>query len=70
MRFFVVLALLWGAPSAVLAANPKAEKSYQDGLRLEEANQWKEAEAAFSAAIAADQNNAVYYYRRAHVRYF
>ncbi len=53
------------------AANPKqAEKSFKEGLRLEEANQWKEAEAAYSEAIQGDPNSAAYYFHRARVRYF
>src|SRR5277367_5643952 len=64
--FLAVLALSPG-----LASNPKqAEKSYKEGLRLEEANQWKEAEAAFSEAILADSSGATYYFHRARVRYF
>src|SRR5665213_540586 len=69
--FLAVLALAVGAPSAGWAANPKqAEKSFKEGLRLEEASQWKEAEAAFSDAILNDPNGAAYYVHRARVRYF
>ncbi len=67
-----LVALSLGAPPAGLAAvNPKlAEKSFREGLRLEEANQWKEAEAAYSEAILADPNGAAYYFHRARVRFF
>ena len=50
------------ALSTGMAVNPKqAEKSFKEGLRLEEANQWKEAEAAYSEAILADPSSAAYY---------
>ena len=67
-----VVALSLGAPPAGLAAvNPKqAEKSFKEGLRLEEANQWKEAEAAYSEAILADPSGAAYYLHRARVRFY
>src|SRR5271163_4998026 len=53
------------------AANVKqAEKSFKEGLRLEEANQWKEAEAAYSQAIQDDSGSAAYYFHRARVRFF
>src|ERR1700722_12757943 len=66
--FLAILALSTGVLSA---ANPKqAEKSFKDGLRLEEANQWKEAEAAFTEAIQADPNGAAYFFHRARVRFF
>src|ERR1700727_984280 len=56
---------------AFSASNPKqAEKSFKEGLRLEEASQWKEAEAAFSEAILADPNGAAYYFHRARVRFY
>src|ERR1700679_1849186 len=64
--FLTVVAL-----SAAFAANPKqAEKSFKEGLRLEAANQWKEAEAAFSEAIQADPNSAASYIHRGRVRFF
>src|ERR1700722_13984626 len=66
--FFAVLAL---ATSILSAANSKqADKSFKDGLRLEEANQWKEAESAYSDAIQSDPDSAAYYFHRARVRYF
>ncbi|MFZ0337138.1 MAG: hypothetical protein WAL45_03840, partial [Terracidiphilus sp.] len=53
------------------AANLKqAEKSFKEGLRLEQASQWKEAEGSFSEAIQADPNSAAYYFHRARVRFF
>ncbi len=62
-------ALSMGVLSA--AANPKqAEKSFKEGLRLEQASQWKEAEAAYSEAIQADPDSAAYYFHRARVRFF
>src|SRR5580704_16696606 len=66
-RFWFLTVL---AVAAGFAANPKAEKSFKEGLRLEEANQWKEAEAAFSEAILADPNSAASYIHRGRVRFF
>src|ERR1700684_3029658 len=69
--FLVILALSPGVSPAGPPSNPKkAEKSFKEGLRLEEANQWKEAEAAFSEAILADPNSAAYFIHRGRVRSF
>src|SRR5579863_1476431 len=69
--FLVILALSAGASPAGPPSNPKqAEKSFKEGLRLEEANQWKEAETAYSEAIQNDPNSAAAYFHRARVRYF
>src|SRR5580693_5837997 len=71
LLFFAVLTLNLGALLAGPPAGPKqAEKSFKEGLRLEEANQWKEAESAYTEAIQDDPNNAAYYFHRGRVRYF
>src|ERR1700733_13798636 len=69
--FLVILALSAGVSPAGPPSNPKqAEKSLKEGLRLEEANQWKDAEAAYSEAIQSDPNSAAAFFHRARVRYF
>src|ERR1700685_102793 len=62
-------ALLFCLAGVILASDPKqAEKPFKDGLRYEQNNQWKEAEAAYSEAIQLNPSSALYYLHRARFR--
>lgn len=69
--YFLALNTLLALPLALLASNPKlAEKSYKEGLKLEEASQWKEADAAYTQAIQEQPTVADYFVHRARVRLY
>lgn len=65
------LLLLWlTALSASAATSPKqAQKAYQEGLRHEQASQWKEAERSFTEAIENDARTGMYFFHRARAEY-
>ena len=69
--FRCVAVLLFFFPSYVSGrcpASSKAQKAYREGLRSEDAEQWKEAEKSYSDAIQNDAGDASYYQHRAKVR--
>jgi general secretion pathway protein D len=63
----VLLALCLTVPSAALADGKSGKKSYKEGLKYEQLQQWDLAAQEFALAVAAEPNNAEYklHYSRA-----